>query len=344
MMLDLKRTILTVFLLVAMSSTVMSANIWYEDNNLGEPGGMMQDFKEKFQKPETFSQATRYINVYMVRPTNLSDLDDLFITKYLLPYLTNNNIKLAINAGGATWMKRKNRGKVFDSEMTLLKRLKGLGVEVGYISLQSVLSKPLKTDGQKDSYPLSDRIDDVIAYTKAACAVYPQVQIGIIDALPSHAEEYREPYRLLRDAMTKESIPLSYIHLDMPFELPKEQRDGITWQKIREVERYVEETLGLKFGLITTSAKGGKMSSKAFHERVMAALDCYAGADGSPAEFIIASWFPYPQKAIPETASGSDYPAMRTVLEFGRELKRIENGGALVDASQAGWRALCTTP
>jgi len=132
----------------------------------------------------------------------------------------------------------------------------------------------------------------------------------------------------------------------MPFELPKEHRLGITWQKVREVERYVEEDLGLKFGFFTTSREGGLTSSKAFHERVMASLQCYAGADGTPADFIIASWFPHPQETIPDTAMGDDYPAMRTVLEFGRQLERIEKQGpgfSAHGASQSRWRGLCTT-
>ena len=332
--------------MVATTTAAMAGDVWYEDNNLGKAGGVPADFVEKFSRPDTFKQASRYIDVYMVRANILSVLDDQFLTTQFIPYLRQHHIRLAMDAGGANWAQMRGREKLDDNDFALLRRLKGLGMEVDYISLQSILSKPLKVGGQTSDYPMSKRIEDVVAYAKVVRTIYPQIQIGIIDALPSHGKYYRQPYRLLRDALAREAIPLSYIHLDMPFELPKEHRLGITWQKVREVERYVEEDLGLKFGFFTTSREGGLTSSKAFHERVMASLQCYAGADGTPADFIIASWFPHPQETIPDTAMGDDYPAMRTVLEFGRQLERIEKQGpgfSAHGASQSRWRGLCTT-
>jgi len=132
----------------------------------------------------------------------------------------------------------------------------------------------------------------------------------------------------------------------MPFEIPHERQLGVTWQMLREVERYVEEELGLQFGFFTTSHTGGNISSKAFHERVMAALECYAGAMGSPRDWVIASWFPHPRTTIPENADGDDFPAMRTVLAFGRRLEQISNAGSSSEATQPikrpKWRTLCT--
>ena len=257
-------------------------------------------------------------------------------------YLEKNNIKLAINAGGATWAQAGARGKVATNELGLLKRLQGLGVKVDYMSLQSVLSKPLKADGQKVDYPMSMRIEGIVKYSKAVRAIYPQVEIGIIDALPSHGKDYQQPYLQLQKALTQEGLELSYIHLDMPFEVIKEQQHGITWQRVRDVERYVEDELRVKFGLLATSSKGGHSSSKAYHHSVMAELMCYSWADGTPHDFIIASWFPYPEKTIPETATGDDYPTMRTVKEFGQQLDRIEkNGARSVFAGQSSWGAMC---
>lgn len=340
MRIQAKITIALAFAVI--SAAAGAADIWYEDNNLGRPDGRPPDFSEKFRKPESFGQASHYLRVYMVRTNVLEVMDDRFLSELFQPYLTKNNIKLAVDAGGATWSQAPGRKKVAPREIRLLERLKRLGIQVDYLSLQSVLSKPLVIRGKPENYPLGKRIEDVVAYAKAAKAVYPQAQIGIIDALPSHGKDYRQPYLLLRDALAKEAIALSYIHLDMPFDIPREQVLGITWPKIRAVESYVEDELGLKFGLVVTSNKGGKVSSKLFHERVLAAQECYLGAGGTPGDFIIASWFPYPQATIPETAAGEDYPAMRTVLEFGRQLERIEKTGAKT-GEQPGWRAKCTT-
>jgi len=339
----IKAAILGFVIVAASALPSPAADVWYEDNNLGKGGvSMPTDFVEKFRQPESFSEATKYIRVYMVRAQVMEAMDDQFLTTSFNQYLKGNSIKLAIDAGGATWAQAGARGKVATNELGLLKRLQGLGVKVDYISLQSVLSKPLIKDGEERDYPMSMRIEDIVKYSKAIRAIYPQVEIGIIDALPSHGKDYQQPYRQLKNALTREGIELSYIHLDMPFELIKEQHHGITWQRVREVERYVEDELRVKFGLLATSSKGGHNSSKAYHHAVMAALMCYSGADGTPHDFIIASWFSYPEKTIPETATGDDYPTMRTVKEFGRQLDRIEkNGARSVFAGQSSWAAMC---
>jgi len=331
------------FVIVAASALPsLAVDVWYEDNNLGKAGNMPTDFAEKFRQPESFSQATKYIRVYMVRARFMDAMDDQFLATSFNQYLKGNNIKLAIDAGGANWAQAEGREKIARNELALLERLKELGVKVDYISLQSTLNKPLKVDGQTMDYPMSMRIEDIVKYSKSVRAIYPQVEIGIIDDLPSHGKDYQQPYRQLKNALTREGIKLSYIHLDMPFELIKEQRHGITWQRVRDVERYVEDELRVKFGLLATSRKGGHSSSKAYHHAVMAVLMCYSDADGTPHDFIIASWFPFPEKTIPETATGDDYPTMRTVKEFGQQLDLIEkNGARSVFAGQSSWGAMC---
>ena len=319
--------------------------LWYEDNNLGRAGGMPPDFIEKFHRPETFREASRHIDVYMIRANVLAKMDDAFLTTLLEPYLRDNRIKLAIDATGAVWAQAPGRGKAFSANIQLLERLKRLGIDVHYISLQSVLSKPLIRDGRTVDYPLGRRIEDVIAFAKAAHPIYPSAEIGIIDALPSHGKDYRRAYRALRDAMSREVLTLSYIHVDMPFEIPHERQLGVTWQMLREVERYVEEELGLQFGFFTTSRTAGNISSRAFHERVMAGLECYTGATGTPRDWVIASWFPNPRRTIPENAAGDDYPAMRTVLAFGRRLEKHIQARPSFDARHPEgpvWRTLCT--
>lgn len=323
------------------SAAAAAADIWYEDNNLGKPGGMPPDFASKFGQTESFNQASQYLRVYMVRTNVLDAMDDEFLAGLFHPYLTRNNIQLALDAVGATWMQAPGRKTIANREVRLLERLKRLRMQVDYVSLQSVLSKPLVIDGVTVDYPMSKRIKDVVTYAKSVRKIYPQAQIGIIDAIPSHVEDYRQPYLLLKNALAREKIALSYIHLDMPFDIPREQLLGITWPQARAVESYVEDVLGVRFGFMTTSAKGGRASSKVFHERVLAAQECYLGAGGTPADFIIASWFPSPQTTIPETATGDDYPAMRTVLEYGRQLDRIERmGGVTMD--RPGWVPKCS--
>lgn len=331
-----------VLALIFFNTPALATEIWYEDNNLARADGMPVDFMDKFYHPESFVKATGYIDVYMVRIGVLQVMNNEFLGKVFNNYLKKNNIRLALDVGGATLAQLKNRVKILNNEITQLKRLKELGLQVDYVSLQSALSKQIKAGKNIVDYSISKRIEDVIVYAKAVRAIYPQAAIGIIDALPSNGKAYKQPYSMLKEALAREGIKLSYIHLDIPFDIPREGWRGITWEKIREVETYVEDELGIKFGFLATSSKGGHISSKAFHERVIASLECYSGATGTPSDFIIASWFPYPQKTIPENLTNNDYPAMRTVLEFGHKLESIEKG-AIRSMRQSDWRAMCTS-
>ena len=314
-----------------LGTSLSAATIWYEDNNLGRAAQMPEDFVEKFHKPETFAQATKHMDVYLLRANVLQKMDDAFFTQLLLPYLEKNKIKLAINAGGATWLgAHARRQKVLDAELALFERIKRLGGRVDYISLQSILSKPWRNagkDGEVIEFSVHDRIRGAITYARAVQTVFPDVAIGIIDALPAKGEQYQDAYRQLAGAMKEAGLKLSYVHLDLSFDAARTGRYGTDWDKVREVERYLEEDLKVPFGLFVKSRRAGQKSSAEFRDAVIAMVQCYAGSGGSPREYILASWFKYPDKTIPETATGKDYPAMRILLELGEELNRVEQGG-----------------
>jgi hypothetical protein len=344
-MLHVARVIALAFLLLAGITLHPAAatTVWYEDNNLGRADGMPTDFVDKFRNPKSFEQAARLIDVYLLRTNTMWKLPDDFFTSLFFPFLKEHNIKLALNSGGAYRTQQNARRRaVFRRNIDDLKRLKRLGGQVDYISLQSVLSK-----GWRSGYPMNKRVEDVVIFTKAAREIFPQVEIGIIDALPTHGKDYKEPYRQLVDAMTAAGLKLSYIHLDLPVDVILTKHNGMSWEKLAEIEHYVEDDLKVKLGLITTSRRGGKKASRAFHASVMKALECYRGYyKGTPADLLIMSWFPYPDKTVPETATSDNYPLMRTVLEYGRQLSEIEAKGpewAAAHVPPSGWDKFCAT-
>jgi hypothetical protein len=330
------------------STSVPAATIWYEDNNLGRAGQMPDDFIEKFHKPETFARATTYMNVYMLRAIVLQKMEDEFFTQLLLPYLEKNRIKLAINAGGATWLgTSERRQQIFEREIELLERIKRLGGRVDYISLQSILSKPRREGGRSGEiveWPLEDRIRGAVTYARAAQRVFPEAAIGIIDSLPSKGKEYQDAYRQLATAMKDAGSTLAYVHLDLSFSAAKTGRNGADWAKVREIERYLESDLNVQFGLFAKSRNAGQRSSAAFRHAAIAQVQCYSGSGGTPRDYVLASWFKYPDKTIPENATGDEYPAMRILLELGEELRKIEQGGAdwvTEQQSNSAWMSRC---
>ncbi len=324
-------------LTILVNTSACATEFWYEDNNLGKAGKMPVDFIDKFNHTDSFAKASRFIKVYMVRSNILNQLDDRFLSEKFIPYLKNNNILLALDVGGATWMRPVNKTSAFKYQEDQLKRLKKLGAVVSFISMQGALGK--LPESQDSINPEGKRIQDVIDYSKLMQEIYPQVHIGIITSIGQNAADYRLLFLKGQKAMDNAGVPLAYMHLDMPFHIPKTHMRGVTWQKIRDFESFVENEMGIKFGMLTTSRLGGRSSDKAFHDDVLSSMQCYASFGGFPSTYLLMSWFPHPRKTVPENAIGDDYPAMRTMLDLGMTLEKIDRGELLPKST---WQSTCT--
>jgi hypothetical protein len=318
----LSRYFLVMVLLVSALAwnTGFAAQIWYEDNNMAKPAGLPDDFQEKFARPEAWAGARKHIDTYMFRANifgnKAGQVDDALLKNQIIPVLKQSGIKIALDVGGATWRGFGNRDDLLNEELRLVERIGKLGGEVSYISMQSILSKKLFDKGEEVPYPMEQRVADAVDYAKAVKGRFPNIRIGIIDALPSHGKDYQSAYVALAKAFKANGLSLDHVILDLPYELVKERKAGMSWQKLLQVERFVKRDIGAKFGLIATSRKAGYQSDRDFHQAVMAMQENYAKAGGDPDFYLLASWFPHPSATIPDTAKGGDFPAMRTVLEF----------------------------
>ncbi len=302
------------------------AGLWYEDNNTGTAGGMPPDFKEKFYRPDLWAQAREAIDVYYIRATTLlnaeNGLDDPFLENHFVPVLEESNVEIALDAGGASFLRARPAGTTrIEREIALIEKLKAMGGRVGYIALQSVLSKPLREKGRVVEYPMQQRLEDVVEYSKVARERLPDVEVGIIDALPTKGLEYRDPYGRLAAALEDEGLGLDFVHLDCPYEHPQEGAK-ITWDGVKEVESFVREDIGARFGFVCTSRTGGETSDQAWNDNVLDSLRRYVEANGLPDEYVIMSWFPHPSSSIPESAGADRFPDTKTVLSFAQELDR----------------------
>lgn len=196
-----------------------------------------------------------------------------------------------------------------------------MGGRVGYIALQSVLSKPLREEGRVVEYPMQQQIVDAVEYAKAARERLPDVQLGIIDALPTKGLDYRNPYGRLADALAREDLELDFVHLDCPYEHPQEGA-RITWEGVKEVESFVRGDIVTRFGFICTSRTGGEASDEAWNDNVLDAPKQYASVDENPDEYVVMSWFPHLGSTIPENAGSGRFPDTKTVLSLSRELEK----------------------
>jgi hypothetical protein len=300
---------------------------------MGTAGGMPADFKEKFLQPETWEHAREAIDVYYIRSSTLlkpeNDLDDSFLENSFVPVLEESNVEIALDAVGANFLRsqRSSGTTRINREVALIEKLEAMGGQVGYVALQSVLSKPLRVKGQAVEYPMQQRIQDVVEYAKIARERFPDVKIGIIDALPTKGRDYQDPYGQLAVALGEAGLTIDFIHLDCPYEHPQ-GGTKITWEGVKEAETFVKEDIGARFGLICTSRTGGEDSDEAWNENVLDVPRRYAKVFGHPDEYAVMSWFPHPSSSIPESAASGRYSDMKTVLSFAQELGRcgVEEG------------------
>lgn len=299
---------------------------WFEDNNLGVAGGLPEDFFQRFSDPDKLDQwfnSREIMDVFMLRSASynnhLKELPDS-VLRDMAAVFKNHRIVIAINDVTATWAHLKNSKPNFMPAINMIERLKSCGWDVQYSALQSVLSKlwikaPKKVPTETDGYPMETRIKDVVQYCNKVRRVFPDLKIGIIDALIAQKEDYKQPYLDLKDAMDKSGQELNFIILDVPFHYPIMHMMDLSFRKITKYERFVKRVIGTEFGLICADT-AGKASATGFLWYVLHGLQQYKDCGGEADHYILSAWYNFPKDSIPEIVKPwpVDEPTMFSVL------------------------------
>jgi hypothetical protein len=289
-----------------------SPEFWYEDNNMRRAGGYPPDFREMFAKPESWSTLRSLIDVYYLRGNTFqnlcTDLGEDFVRDHFVKVLNESQIPVAID-NLSSWERN-------------IPLLRHFGAEIIALSLQSTLSKGLNQRTKDLELELDRKVQTVVSEVRAVHNAYPELRIGVIDALPTKGVEYRDVYRKMIDELASEGLELSYIHLDCPVDFPQ-QGLNIDWSGVKEVEEYVQNNLGIEFGFICTSNGGGMESDRLFHDNVLRIPESYPKHGGLPDHFIIMSWYPHPSLSIPEDAPEGKYPMTKTALKLATGLLNL---------------------
>jgi hypothetical protein len=287
---------------------------------MGQAGGLPPDFREMFTtRTAEWAQARRYIGIYVLRSTALRNpanaLDDAFLGEHFLPNLREWQIDLALNVVGAMGVGCSSvKQAVMRAEAEQIARIARLGGTVRALSLQSVLSKPASdvcpSYGRDAAY--AERIADIVAYAAFMKERFPDVALGLVDAMVAKGWDYASVYRDLLAALAAAGLRLDFLHLDFPAEAATPG-----WANARAAEDLIRSELGIRFGLLYTSNVAGRTSDAAFHDAVLAAYQQFHAAGGRPDHLILTSWHPYPSRDLPEDAA-QGFPFMKDVLEFSR--------------------------
>jgi hypothetical protein len=303
--------------------------LWIQDNNMGNASGLPPDFHELFTtRTAEWAQARQYIGVYLLRSTALhrpaNQLDDAFLRDHFLPSLQSWGIDLTLNVVGAMGVGcSRQKQAVMRAEADQIARIAGLGGRVVAVSLQSVLSKPAPNvcSGYGRDAAYTERIADIVRYTAIMKERFPQIAVGLVDAMVAKGWDYAPVYRNLKAALGAAGLTLDFLHLDFPAEAATPG-----WANARAAEDLIRGELGIRFGLLYTSNTAGRLSDAAFHDAVMAAYRDFRNAGGRPDNLVLTSWHAYPSHDLPEN-DPEGFPFMKDVLEFGRLGGVVEREG-----------------
>ncbi len=289
---------------------------WYEENNVRHAGGYPPDFHEMFLKPEKWENLRKIIDVYYIRGNTLKNIirkyGEDFIRDHFVKVLNKDKINIAID-NLSQW----------ENNIRILRKY---NANVTHIALQSILSKysinRRKYAGFESDQEIQKRMKLAVEQVVEIKKAYPDIQVGIIDAMPTKRREYKKPYSMVVSELKKKGYPLDFIHLDCPMDECESGR--FSWEGAKEVENFVRLKLGLDFGFICSSSIGGGMKSdREFYKNVMKIPEKYILDRGQPDHIIIMSWFPHPAMALPDNAPEGEFPMTKTALHLFEKFKSV---------------------
>lgn len=276
-------------LLIIFSIPCYAQQLWYEDSNVRKAGGYPADFSKMWEQPNLWKETLDRIDVYMIRGNALNNIinkyGEDFVTKKMIPLLIANDIKLAIDNPPANFQYQYNL-------------IKNAGLEISYVGLQSILSKPKPTSPRYNP-ELQNRITQAKNTINNFRKFAPNIKYGIIDARPTKGWSYEAAYRAI-----KQQVNIDFILLDCPYSFP-ELGKNITFNEIIRIQNLVQ-SLGMEFGLSITDNKGGLSSESLFRTNV---LKYGNKVKNNGLDFIaLMHWYNYPKLSLPETGN---YPLTR---------------------------------
>ena len=284
---------------------------WYQDSNLGVSGELPLDFFSRMSELGTWKDARNTMSVYFLRVNSYHKhlRGNHALLNELATLFNDHNIVLAIDETAPTWAHSDvyQKDLSYKRSIETIKELKDYGFRIKYISLQSVLSKPLRVNSEIIGYPISSRFKDVSSYLQALKPIYPELNFGLIDALPSHVseEDYKKVYSELVAYLQELELEIDFIHADVPMNLLRNNLNNLSYSSVKTLQTFVQQDLNLKFGFFITDMVGGNQSSDAFKANILHGLENILKGDIEADMYVFSSWFDYPNYTEPDNLTES---------------------------------------
>lgn len=248
-----------------------------------------------------------------------------YLQSVFLPFLRQNNIKLAINAVGAGRSQCDGRDKLLAQEREEALRIINLGGKIDVFRLQSIISGTIHTPDCMEKYPknggLERRLEDVVRFMDEMKSWFPDAEFIISDTAAAKTDaigvipgkelwNYRASYSFLLDGVRALGHDIHGFHLAWATEEMAPDASDVA-----DARDFFNEK-GIKWGIVYAT-DNGNVSAKAFYKGILAGVNLLKINGIYPHDAVVTSWKTFPQILIPENKRYSFTHVIKSVINTG---------------------------
>ncbi|RYZ93618.1 MAG: hypothetical protein EOP06_00175 [Proteobacteria bacterium] len=267
----------------------------------------VQDFDLLFGDGTGWSQGLKHVNVVQFYAAFLRDASDEKLLR-IFRFLRSHRIALAMEIG---LLKQGDDGCGAGLEgyvgtgtpLTITQRIKALGGELSYVSIDESFIATRKPDGCRADVETAAR--QVAKKFNSLQAVFPGLMIGDTENLPTVlSNEFLDSYGKWVRAMNADlKAPLAFFHHDIDWR-------NSDWPSVQNVNRAYVESLGLSYGPIFNAA-AGSTNDISWARSAKANIDLFNSSFPAPDDLIFQNWDMFPSRALPETDASTQTSVVR---------------------------------
>ncbi len=235
------------------------------------------------------------------------------------------------------------------SELTALNRWYAAGGRVDFLDLDGPVRRLMHPQGRKDGKrfdSMEAAVEQVVRSVRTFHAAHPEMKYWHLTNFPNwgykgdvsyHARgperqdygDYDVAHRMALERLRAAKLPITGVTIDNPydyligehFSVNLKPATTVNWLKrVRDYENR-SRAEGLEVNLIVNSERGGQKSDALFAEETLKMTDTYLKAGGRPTRWIVQSWYPHPERIVPETDPTTLTGLVKRVIERVRAVR-----------------------
>lgn len=302
--------------------------VWFGINGRSVQRSYPSDYSKLFLQPSLWADSFSNLSTFVFNQsayTMTNTMEPTFIKNNIAPLLKEKEVSFDTITPSFMSCRRASISDQVLADKNQIQKLMDNGVKVTSIKMQSSLAKPVP-DSLKSrctNYTLAQRINDMVTYAQAMHKFFPDVEFGVVDPTAAHellGNDWKSVLAQTQQRFNAAGEKLSFLILDRQYDYNEFGTSSFSsLEKVKELETYLRDELGIKFGMILTASDRVVTSNKAYYDYSYKYLDEYIKIGGSPDFYFVESWQKYPENVVPET--GSTYSHTQALLRIQNKIK-----------------------